>query len=547
MPKSTSDSTPSFIEEILRGRGLHSTADIRGFLFPSESHLYPALEFPELDRVVDRLLEAGTRQERVGIHGDADPDGMTGAALLEAAVGLVGAIPHVYIPDRLTDGHGISDQGINQLAEAGATLLLTADTGTTSYEAVVTARTRGMDVIVTDHHEVPAGKLDAYALLNPKLGYRWPHLAGAGVALKVVLAVAQRSNRAVPDDVFALAAIGTVADMVPLIDENRHIVAAGLRELSAPRSPGLRVLLARLAPEGVAVNETLLGTRLAPVLGCPQSQRGQNPAYSLLTAESEEAASSFLEQAIALRQARRQAQHEALALVDRAIAQTHADAPGPSLVIDVPECDPLALGYSAGRIQSRLERPVIVLSRRGDIALAEARGPLGIDFPAAFATIAALLIQFGGHKPAAGFTAKTEHLPAIIPALREALAAQEAAWRGLVPDHPTAEASLSFHELDPTAWSALESLRPFGKGNPAPVLAHSASLQNTIEDDGESMRLMEGGRPVRGASSELTEQLRQALRGHRSPLLLWSPIPENDGKLAVEIRTLDTLDAGTGA
>ena len=239
---------PVPVAQILLRRGIDTAEKLRFFLEPPQRLPYDPLRLAGMDRALGRLHRAVNRKEKVGVFGDFDVDGITGTAILAEGLTSVGLEVVPYLPHRITEGHGLSTNAVEQLVDQGVSLIITVDCGVTSVAEVSRARQLGADVIITDHHVPHAGMPDAVAVLNPKLpggSYPFLDLCGAGLAFKLVQGLYDFYGQPWQPSLLELAALGTIADLVPLVDENRFLVQEGLRALSRTSRPGLQALYRR--------------------------------------------------------------------------------------------------------------------------------------------------------------------------------------------------------------------------------------------------------------------------------------------------------------
>ena len=281
-------SLPALVARVLAGRGIDDAEKLEGFLNLSHLPHDPYL-LPGMTEAVDRLRRSVMEGERVGVFGDFDVDGITGTAIMSEGLESLGAEPIPYIPQRAEEGHGLSRKAIDSLSDAGATLIVTVDCGITDAEEVDYARSRGIDVVITDHHVPPEGLPRAVACVNARLSesrYPFLELCGAGLALKVIHGLHQSWEVPYDPSLLELAALGSVADLVPLLDENRYLVTEGLSRLSQTKRPGLAALYetARLSPEDL--NSERISFQIAPRLNAAGRMGDPKDSYRLLTTRS---------------------------------------------------------------------------------------------------------------------------------------------------------------------------------------------------------------------------------------------------------------------
>ena len=279
--------------QLLYNRGVTDLPSAKAFLSTDEKLLEDSLLLPDIQSAVSRINRALRDGETIGIFGDFDADGVTATALLEEGLARLGGRVIPYLPHRVKEGHGLNSQAVHALHEQGVTLLVTVDCGVTSVDEVSEAASLGMDTIITDHHTPLPRIPDACAIVNPKLDgsiYPFPHLAGVGLAFKLVTALYASMDRSWDETLLQLAALGTVTDVTPLVGENRYIVAAGLRSLNTNPRPGLKELLRLAGLEVGELDTETIAYTLGPRLNAPGRLEHASKGYDLLRAASTEEA-----------------------------------------------------------------------------------------------------------------------------------------------------------------------------------------------------------------------------------------------------------------
>ncbi|MGB4682719.1 MAG: single-stranded-DNA-specific exonuclease RecJ [Dethiobacteria bacterium] len=461
---------PALARVLLR-RGIKSAGAARAFLYPSQEQLHSPWLMKGMEAAVERICAALERGEKIVVHGDYDVDGITAAALLVEALRELGAAAvDFFLPSRFREGYGLHREALEQIAAGGARLVITVDCGINAAAEIACARSLGLDLVVTDHHQ-PFGELQgAAAVLNPLqkgCPYPFKELSGAGIAFKLACALMERAGAPFPADLLDLAALGTAADVVPLLGENRVLVACGLEQLR--RAPRLGLLaLARAA--GLA-QEHISSYALAFILAPPLNAAGRlgeaDPALALLL-EREEAEAERL--ALLLHRTNRQRREVEMQILEEAEAMLAADrrAAGEKVIVLAGEGWPHGvIGIVASRLVERHCRPAVLVALEGDEGRGSARSIPGFDITAALDRCASLLERFGGHAAAAGFTIA----PARVGELREALNRYAAP---LLPEEklrPFLELDtlLEPHEISLELARQLQLLEPFGTGNPRPL------------------------------------------------------------------------------
>ena len=496
---------------LLAQRGLVDGAQARAFLSPSLLDLHPPRQLLGLEAAVERLAAAKRRGERVAIVGDYDVDGVTATALLAATLRSDGLEVETILPRRDAEGYGFQPVHVERAAAASCALLVTVDCGMQGIDAATTAARRGLDLIVTDHH-LPGEALPSPAVIvnprQPGCGYPFRDLTGAGLALKLAAAYLESAGREVPwPALLRIACLGTIADVAPLVGENRAIAALGLAALADSRSPGLRALLESAGVQP-PVRAADVGFRIGPRLNAAGRLDSPEPALELLLTRDARRAAELVDRLGRLN-AERQA-HEAAILEDaRAELDRRGDLP-PVVVAWRAGWHRGVVGVAAGRLAREIHRPVLLLAVDGELATGSGRSVAGISLHQLLQPWSERLERFGGHDQAVGLTARTGDLVD----LRAALEATAADWdeRLLVPrlDY---DDELDPGELGEELWRTVHALEPFGMGNPEPVFrvgplraegeprpfgARHLSVRAARGADGDSLELVGWGWAGRG-------------------------------------------------
>lgn len=483
---------PLLIGTLLAHRGVRTTAEARAFF---DAGPPAALTLPDLDRAVQRLARACRAAEIVAVFGDFDVDGVTAAVLLSEGLRSLGAKPIPYLPHRINEGYGLNTKAIASLRQLGATLLLTADCGTSSVAEVAFARGQGMDTIVLDHHTVPPTLPVAAAVVNPKRVDAGEEPAACGIAHYVLLALYEALGRAADEAaMLELVALGTVCDLAPLVGENRRLVRRGLEALARTQRPGLRALFDVAAIDPARVDTEAIGFALGPRLNAAGRLAHARIAYDLLACRDEEQAQRLAGELDALNRERQRATEAALARAEELLAE---EGEAPLLMIGHPEFPPGIVGLVAARLAEARRRPAVVYQQGPQLSRASARSIREFHMTEALRACEELFERFGGHRAAAGFTARNERLPAI----KERLLSQaETALRGLdlTPAlEIDAEVPLSSLRGEEIRW--LGRLAPYGEGNPEPVFLSRNVLvaeRRAVGQDGQHLRLKLRDGPV---------------------------------------------------
>jgi single-stranded-DNA-specific exonuclease len=488
------------IRHLLWHRGLRSAADAAAFLDARDPGFDPML-LPDIGLALDRLQGAIAAGELIAIYGDFDVDGVTASAILIEALTELGGRVISYLPDRVTEGYGVNGPAIESLAARGVSLIITADCGTSNVVEIDLARKLGVDVIVLDHHIVPAELPAAIALINPKRNgnlYPEPELASGGLAFKLMQALYEACGR--PFDAgryLDLAALSTVCDMVPLRGENRWLVREGLRELARAARPGLRALFETAGCDPARCDAGTIGFTLGPRLNAAGRMAHAHFALDLLLERDETKARALAMQLSAFNQQRQKATSDALDLARDLVAEQPPDVRRGGLIfIGHERFQSGIVGLVAGRLMEQHNRPAVVYERGPEVSRASCRSIPEFDITGALRVAQAesdgrLLVHFGGHHAAAGFTAENDKLDA----LRESLMRQaEEALRGVdLTPVIDIDAAIPLHRVNGELIQSLGRLAPFGMENREPVFL-SRGLQiadvRTMGGDGQHLRLL---------------------------------------------------------
>ena len=470
------------VARLLVQRGFGEPAAARRFLNPSLDDLHEPSRLADLDLAVGRLLGAVARREPIAVHGDYDADGVSSTVMLRRALELLkGDVMH-FIPERLQDGYGLRAETVERLHAQGIRVIVSVDCGIRSVNAATRARELGVDLIVTDHHEPDATLPPAFAVINPRrsdCAYPDKDLAGVGVAFKLVQALCRRSGRTAWLQGFVkLAAIGTLADAVPLRGENRVLAKVGLDRLSVgPNTVGLRALLEASGLTGRRIGSDDVAFQLAPRINAAGRMSSPDLATKLLlaTGAADAADARVLADALNAQNARRREEEaEIMADASRVIERDPEIGAQNLLVVWAEGWHRGVIGIVASKLVETFARPAIVLSVDGEEAHGSGRSIPGFDLLAALDHHADLFVRFGGHKQAAGMLVETRRLKELRRRLA-AYANERIEPQDLVP-RLAVDAPLPLAEVRAGLLRDLAALEPFGRGNPRPVF-HAAPVE----------------------------------------------------------------------
>jgi single-stranded-DNA-specific exonuclease len=485
----------SLFEEVLRARGITGEAR-KLFLAPVYDGWHDPFLLPDMQTAVARLVTARERQERIAIYGDYDIDGLSATALLLDAFDSFG-FKHVtpFIPNRFSEGYGLTRGAVEKLAEGGAKLIVTVDTGSLSHKEVGRANELGVDVIVTDHHNVADTPPPAVATVNPKRPesrYPFADLAAVGVAFKLVQALQTRLDGLAHGQekwLLDLVALGTVCDIVTLLDENRTNVYWGLKVMANTRRPGLKALMALAGVSSDKVTARSLGFSLGPRMNAAGRLETAQYALDMLRADDPKTALEKAQMLEELNAVRRSDQDK---IYKEAILQAEMFSSDPVLVVSDPRWSHGIIGIVAAKLLEKYKKPTFVLQELGEESKGSARS-YG-DFSAADAIRSAddLITKGGGHKLAAGVTMPTKNIPAFRQRVNEFYRSNNLFNQPALL-LPKADGSVTnFTDINQQLFSELALLEPFGNGNPEPIfMADGVMVMNKRQmgDAGQHVKL----------------------------------------------------------
>jgi single-stranded-DNA-specific exonuclease len=511
---------PPAFARLLLSRGLEDISEIRGYLSPRLKDLHDPYLLPDMDSAVDRVEAAIARGEKVLVHGDYDADGLSATALLTLALRRAGADVESFVPHRTRDGYDLSEAGLVRAARIGASLIVTADCGVTAVDSIARARRQGRDVVVTDHHRPGDRMPAALAVVNPMRAesrYPFQPLAGVGVAFKLVQALFERAGipEAEANQHLDLVAIGTVADQMPLLGENRILVKAGLRALARSRKPGVRSLLAKAGVTGSdSIGAEQISFRVGPRLNSVGRMGSADAGLQLLITEDQREAerlAGFLDRR---NSERRQTDQRVYSEVESLMAERFDPEEDRAVVVWGDDWHPGVIGIVASRIVDVTRRPAIVVSFDGEIGRGSGRSFGGFELHAALEELSDQLERYGGHRMAAGLSIRRERIESFANRFRE-IASREI---GLEPPVQSLalDAELEIGEIDLDLMRWLERAGPFGEGNAAPVFisrgvrlqqnqavgSHGAHLRFQIEQGEKRLEGIGFGAGERRAEAE---------------------------------------------
>jgi single-stranded-DNA-specific exonuclease len=485
--------------QLLHNRGIITPQAMRSFLDVHYDQTPDPLTLIDMDRALERIQRALTQREHITVYGDYDADGVTSSALLTRALRALKqpeATLDFHIPSRIHDGCGLNLKAIDLLKSRGTSLIITTDCGSSDVEQVAYAQALGIDVIITDHHHPPEQRPAAFAMINPwrpDCTYSERYLCGVGIAFKLTQALFRAYKRPATDELslLDLVAVGTIADVAPLLGENHTLVRLGLQQLNETQNPGLLALLRKAGlpvHQPGRIRERDIAFALAPRINAAGRMKDASIAFKLLTTDDAAEAAQYVEELEQLNQSR-QRQTEELMNHVRAEAQFR---PNDKVVLVSGDHWPEGIiGLVAGKLSEEINRPVLVLSRGPEFSRGSARSQQGLNIIDALGGCADILVRYGGHAQAAGFTIANNlveklrerllnwnglpRVSIVARATEETVEAELADQTGVVIEQETTGAhmvDLVFKRLDRVnyhMYSVIRELAPFGAANPEPA------------------------------------------------------------------------------
>lgn len=549
--------------QVLYHRGLTSARAIAAFLAGEHAVRENPYRLRDMAVAVTRILHAIELGETICVYGDFDADGVTATALLVNALQIAGARVGSYIPDRVDEGYGLNIEAIERIADQ-AKLIITVDCGMRSVVEVQRARALGLDVIITDHHSLGSEMPPALALINPRrpdCPSKFERLAGVGVAYRLAQAVLRAAARQrgarlsteqvaeVEGTLLDFVALGTVADMMPLMADNRSLVTRGLARINDSPRTGIAALMAQADVRPGTVDATAISFRLAPRINAAGRLAHARQAYKLLRTNDAVEAYTLAGELEALNQRRQNLTVAAQAEAEAQVAEQVAGA-APLLFIHSSSFLPGIVGLVAGRLTERFYRPAVVIERGEQESRGSARSIREFDINRALDEMSSLFVRHGGHNRAAGFTVRTDLLPVVADAL-QTIAARELAQHSDL--RPTLDIDATV-ELDQLTWGLLEQfarLEPTGQDNPPPLLALRGVRLREAKTvaDGKHLKLVvdsHAGSPVLDAIAFHQGERRSAMSNEMRLDLVFN-LEANDwqGRRMLQLNVQDLRSTGS--
>src|SRR3954469_17002341 len=537
------------VARLLCQRGFSDPEQASRFLKPSLDHLHDPMALADMAKAVDRVLGALARRERIAIHGDYDVDGVTSTVILRRALELLGADVVHFIPERLKDGYGLQPAAVERLHADGVALIISVDCGIRGADAARRARELGVDLIVTDHHEPDVELPPAFAVINPKrrdCSYPDKYLAGVGVALKLVQALCRKTQHEswLPGFI-KVAAIGTLADVVPLVGENRVIAKLGLDLLSrGPHKVGLRALLDVSGLTGKTIDSYHIGFMLAPRVNAAGRMSTPDIAARLLLAVDETMGEEVrqLAQQLDGENVRRQEEEAGILAAARKVVQSDPEVGARSvLVVAGDGWHRGVIGIVASKLVDAFHRPAIVLSIEDGVAHGSCRSIPQFDMLGALERCAHLFTRFGGHRQAAGLALDASRIKELRRAVND-IADETLGPDDLMP-RLRIDGDLAFRGITGGVAAGVAALAPFGAGNPRPVFAargvEIVDGPRKLKERHLKMALKQDGRIFRAVAWRAAE--RQDALGDQRTIDVAFSLEQNqyNGEVSVELNIAD--------
>ncbi|WP_127529678.1 single-stranded-DNA-specific exonuclease RecJ [Paenibacillus kobensis] len=491
---------PPLVARLLVGRGIETTKEASAFMHGDKELLHDPYELAGMEAAVQRIRSALEQGERIRIYGDYDADGVSSTSLMIHLLERLGANFDYYIPHRTREGYGMNKGAVDLAVSAGVGLIVTVDTGISAMEEIEYANSVGIDVIVTDHHEPPEQLPDAYAIVNPKqpgCPYPYKSLAGVGVAFKLATALLGEP----PVDLADIAALGTIADVMPLTGENRVIVKLGLQTMGSGSRPGFAALAETAGVDVEKITATNVAFAMAPRINASGRLDHADGAVQLLTTSDRESADLLAARLDALNRERQLIVEEIVEQAkqqwaDKCKAAADAGRPVPSVIVVAGEgWNAGVIGIVASKLLDRHYKPAVVLGIDPETGMCKgsARSIEGFDLHAAMTECEELFDHFGGHQAAAGMSLHRDKLGAFEASL------ERSATEWLTPDDwipkTFIDLACELSEVTLATIDQLAQLEPFGAGNPAPrilIAAQPVVDKRTMGKDSRHLRLTVG-------------------------------------------------------
>ncbi len=459
---------PRLITQILYNRGITGQSELETFLSPDESLSGNPDMLSGMHQAVSRIYRALLSGEKIAVYGDFDADGITTTALLVSGLSILNSEAVPYIPHRMTEGYGLKTAALEGLQKQGISLVITVDCGITAVSEVKRAQKKGLDLIITDHHIPPEELPEAIAVIDPKLpgsSYPYSELAGVGVALKLLQALfLSLGKKEQLGDLMDLVAVGTIADMVPLLGENRYLVKQGLEKINSSPRLGISEMIDQSGLTAGKLSSDSVSWVIAPLINAAGRMEHAMGSYKLLMTDSPDEARSLAEW---LGKKNTERQKLTVKMLETAKEKVADQTDAPVLIAADYSFSAGIMGLVAGRLSEEYYRPVIVIRLGDRISGGSCRSIPEFDITRALEKCGHLLTNYGGHAGAAGLGIRTDNLSLFREEFTE-LAAKELEGVDLRPKIDI-DVEVSLGELAGDTYGMIQKIAPFGQGNPAPV------------------------------------------------------------------------------
>jgi single-stranded-DNA-specific exonuclease len=541
--------------QILLNLGISEPESAARFLKPDLNHLHKPERFNNMDRAVARIQQAVENDENILVYGDYDVDGTTATALMVHFFRMLGKEVDYYIPHRQEEGYGLNCDAIEEFREQGVQLLITVDCGISSVEEVALANSHGIDIIITDHHEPPEVVPDAHTILNPKhsdCAYPWSGLCGVAVAFKLCEAMAagfSQTRKLSTEyerfliDSMGLVAVGTVADVVPLRDENRVLVAYGLEALRHTRIPGLQAMLERIGLTGKKIEASDVGFRIGPRLNAGGRMAGAARVVELFTTDDPRRAGELLDELEDANKERQRIERRILRQAEKQIEERSRLGRDSAFVLASEDWHSGVIGIVASRIVDKHYRPTVMVALEGDVGKGSARSVRGFNLFDAMSHCQDDLVQFGGHEMAAGMKLERNRLDAFTERF-EAYATENLTDGDLRPKL-TLNMEVELADVNRAFVHEYELLSPFGSQNRKPVfLSTDLKVAGQVKRIGKnqnhlSFYVNQNGTALRALAWGAGDRFEELSNAHSVSLAFTPQINRWQGRENVEIEVKD--------
>lgn len=541
---------PPALARLLIKRGIVDQAEARAFLSPSPEQFHSPWLMLGMEQSVARIFEALEKDQKIMIHGDYDADGISATVILVEAIKTLGGQVDYFLPSRFDEGYGLHIEPLDHFKASGMSLVVTVDCGINAVKEVAHASEIGLDLIVTDHHQPRDPLKGAVAVINPlqeKCSYPYKDLSGSGIAFKLAVALMEKSRLPFPNTLLDMAALGTTADVVPLLGENRVIVSAGLDVLRGLKRVGFKALVEAVGLEHDRINSTSLAYILAPSVNAAGRMGAALPAAQLMLEKNALVAAELAGNLHQSNLQRRLTEKNILAAAETAAEAQLAEGDGRIITLAGDGWHHGVIGIVASRLVERFNRPVALIALDGNEGRGSARSIPGFDITAALADSAKLLSRFGGHEQAAGFSIPGEKVPELRANLnryaRQQLGDQPLKGRLYI------DTELEEDEIELELASKIESLQPYGTANPVPLFgsrdwllqswrlvgADQKHLKLKVDKDGYTLE------PIVFSGSRYLDQLEKGRRVNLA-FRLKSGFFRNKTTLDLEVKDLSYSD-----